>query len=47
MTAWCGGCCSSFAESYAVLSAEWLNGTTGRAPNNFDLAQFEADLAAI
>ena len=34
-------------ESYAVLSAEWLNGTTGRAPNNFDLAQFEADLAAI
>ena len=34
-------------EAYAVLSADWFNGSTGASPPGFDLAALKADLAAL
>lgn len=34
-------------EAYAVLSQDWINKVSNLAPDNFDLAQLQADLNAI
>jgi hypothetical protein len=34
-------------EAYVVLTDDWLNATSGLAPNMLDLAALEADLAAV
>jgi len=34
-------------EAYAVLSKDWINQSSGQAPNRFDLAALQEDLNAI
>lgn len=34
-------------EAYAVLSKDWINSKTSKAPGNFDFAALQADLQAI
>jgi hypothetical protein len=34
-------------EGYAVLSKDWIDSKTSKAPDNFDLAQLQADLNEI